>query len=183
MDTRGELYTHDEFRTIQSLPENGDRILELYAGEIIEKMSDFAPSAIASTISFYFKKYLLDYPVGYVTGKGGGYRISEDFVFNPDVGYITKSRLPHLPAHEAPVAPSLAIEIRSTDDRGTALREKAAIYLQSGTRLVWLVFPREQVVEVHKQDAPLRIMGIDSILDGEDVLPGFHLRVSDIFAE
>jgi Uma2 family endonuclease len=45
-----------------------------------------------------------------------------------------------------------------------------------------LVFPVEQLVEVYVPDKDVELVGIDGTLDGSDVLPGFTLKVSDIFA-
>jgi Uma2 family endonuclease len=45
-----------------------------------------------------------------------------------------------------------------------------------------LVFPVEQLVEVYVPDKDVELVGIDGTLDGGDVLPGFTLKVSDIFA-
>jgi Uma2 family endonuclease len=175
-------YTVAQFQEFESLPENADRILELIDGEIVEKMPSFTPSRIAAQIIFLLKLYLSQNPIGYVTGEAGGYVMSEGNVFNPDVGYISKERLPEAPEREAPVPPDLAVEVKSPSDLKRAMRRKAEKYLASGTRLVWLVFPDEQLVEVYVADKDVQTVGIDGVLEGGDVLPGFTLKVSDIFA-
>ncbi len=175
-------YTVAQFQEFESLPENADRILELIDVEIVEKMPSFTPSRIASRIGRFLGNFADEHQLGYVTGEAGGYVMSEGNVFNPDVGYISKERLPEAPEREAPVPPDLAVEVKSPSDSKRAMRRKAEKYLASGTRLVWLVFPDEQLVEVYVADKDVQTVGIDGVLEGGDVLPGFTLKVSDIFA-
>jgi Uma2 family endonuclease len=175
-------YIVAQFQEFESLPENADRILELIDGEIVAKMPSFTPSRVAAQIIFLLKLYLSQNPVGYVTGEAGGYVMSEGNVFNPEAAYISKVRLPEAPEREAPIPPDLAVEVKSPSDSKRAMRRKAEKYLASGTRLVWLVFPDEQLVEVYVPDKDVQTVGIDGVLDGGEVLPGFTLKVSDIFA-
>jgi hypothetical protein len=61
---------------------------------------------------------------------------------------------------------------------------KALRYLGGGSRLVWVVWPDAQQVDVwHSGDRqPSITLGISDSLDGEDVLPGFSHPVADLFA-
>jgi Uma2 family endonuclease len=176
-----KLYSVQEFWDIENQPENADRILELIEGEIVEKMPSFTPSRIASRINRVVGNFVDKRHLGYVTGEAGGYVISPGNVFNPDVGYISKERLPEVPEREAPVPPDLAVEVKSPTDSKRAMRRKAEKYLSAGTRLVWLVFPEQQLVEVYTPDEDVQVVGIDGTLDGGDVLPGFRLPVREIF--
>jgi Uma2 family endonuclease len=180
MAVRPKLYRSDEFLALENLPDNAGRILELIDGEIVEKLPSFSPSRIAMLIGHFLLNFA--HNLGYVTGADGGYVMSERDVFNPDVGYISKERLPVLPEREVPVPPDLAVEVKSPTDTKRALRLKVERYLAAGTRLVWLVFPEERVVEVYRPSEDVHSVGIDGVLDGGDVLPGFTLKVRDIFA-
>jgi len=57
------------------------------------------------------------------------------------------------------------------------------MFLQAGTRQVWLVNPTSQIVTIFYPEAPLTSLGADDTLDGGDVLPGFSIPVAEIFAE
>jgi len=59
---------------------------------------------------------------------------------------------------------------------------KVVNYLAAGT-VVWLVLPETREVEVYIPNKPKQTVGIDGVLDGGDVLPGFTLPVKDIFPE
>ena len=62
------------------------------------------------------------------------------------------------------------------------LRDKAEYYLAHGGRLVWLVYPRQKLVEVYAADTDVAILTENDVLTGGDVLTGFELPVRDIFA-
>ena len=53
-------------------------------------------------------------------------------------------------------------------------------YLLAGT-LLWYVYPDEQRIKVYEPGQPAKTLGIDDVLDGGKVLPGFNLAVKDIF--
>ncbi len=60
---------------------------------------------------------------------------------------------------------------------------KAQLYLAAGTRLVWVIWPRRQQVDVwHPNDKRPVLRGVGDMLDGEDVVPGFTYPVASLFA-
>lgn len=174
-------YTLAEFHAFANDPDNADKLYELIDGEIVKKTGYFTPSEIAVTIGMYIGIWARETRLGYVTGADGSYAISDDNEFIPDVGYISKERLPDIPSRGAPVPPDLAVEVKSPNDRVRAMRRKTEKYLERGTKLVWLVFPDEQIVEVYATDADVQVFKIGDTLTGGDVLPGFTLVVKDIF--
>jgi Uma2 family endonuclease len=175
-------YTLAEYQRFIEQPANTDRIFELIDGELIEKMPSFTPSKISSRINRKIGNFVDEHNLGYVTGEAGGYIMPNGDALIPDVGYISKARLPEEPEREAPVPPDLAVEVKSPTDRKRAMRNKVERYLQHGTQIVWLVFPEEQVVEVYTagKDSDVQTVTIDGTLDGGAVLPNFTLKVSDI---
>ncbi len=50
-------------------------------------------------------------------------------------------------------------------------------YLKSGLRLGWLIDPQNNQVEIYRAGQPVEIIAVPANLSGEDVLPGFVLRV------
>jgi Uma2 family endonuclease len=59
---------------------------------------------------------------------------------------------------------------------------KAQLYLDSGVRLVWVIWPRARRVEVWSanRDASL-LLDEDDTLEGGEVLPGFSVSVPELF--
>ena len=82
--------------------------------------------------------------------------------------------------------PDIAVELFEPWDSLALARRKAEVYMRKGSRLFWLVLPGQRLVEVSRLDADARIetesLGEGDTLSGEDVLPGFELEVSKIFA-
>jgi Uma2 family endonuclease len=80
-----------------------------------------------------------------------------------------------------PRMPDLAVEVKSPDDKFKVMREKAEYYLANGTRIVWLIYPHERLVEVFRPNVDSEILNETHELNGGDVLPGFTLAIRDLF--
>jgi Uma2 family endonuclease len=76
-------------------------------------------------------------------------------------------------------APDLTIEIVSEDDRWNDLFAKAELYLEKGSRVVWIVDPYQKGVMVVTRDD--RRWEKDT-LSCPELLPGFSVKVQDIFS-
>ncbi|MDX2163247.1 MAG: Uma2 family endonuclease [bacterium] len=173
--------TLEAYHAFIDATENADRLFELIDGEIIEKMPSFEPSRIAMRIGRLIGNFIDNHDLGDVTGADGGYILPDGAVLIPDVGYISKARMPDKPEREVPVPPDFAVEVKSPTDAKRALRVKAERYMAAGTQMVWLVFPENREVEVYLNGQDVFSVGNDGELSGGDVLPGFTLPVSAIF--
>lgn len=102
-----------------------------------------------------------------------------------DVGFIVASKVALIGDRSRPIpfAPDLAVEVASPDQPAEAMAAKARIYLDGGTRLVWVVWPGRQEVDVWRRDGSFTALTGADQLDGEDVVPGFSLLVNDVFAD
>jgi Uma2 family endonuclease len=176
-----KLMTIAEFEQFTARSENADRLFELINGEIVEKVASFKPSRIAACILRYVDTFVDEHNLGYVTGADGSYILSDEDEFMPDVGYIAKERLPVEPERQVQGPPDLAVEVKSPTDSKRKLRLKAEDYLRFDTKAVWLVFPEDQRIEVYELDQDVQELGIDGVLTGGDVLPGFSLPVKELF--
>jgi Uma2 family endonuclease len=108
-----------------------------------------------------------------------------DTVRAPDVALVRQERVPAsgLPRGYWPGAPDLAVEVISPHDLYTEVEEKVAEWLEHGSRLVFVVNPRRRTVAVHRPGEPVRMLTADDVLDGQDVVPGWTLPVSDLFSQ
>lgn len=184
MVARERLYTVEEFWEVARLPENEDKRLELEDGVIIEMAASSPINTVtAGRILHFVNAFVIPRNLGYVTGAYGGFKLAPRRSRQPDVGFISRARLPELP-REFKVAPDLAVEVVSENED---IFKKAREYLQAGTRLVWAVYTDEKTVHVIRLNADgglsTQPFGIDDTLTGEDVLPGFTLPVRDISPE
>ena len=106
-----------------------------------------------------------------------------DTVRGPDVAFVSKQRFEE---HGDSVrafsgAPDLAVEVLSPSNTPAAMHAKVADYLAAGTRRVWVVDPEMQTVTVYASLlGPDRLGEVDT-LRGDDVVPGFQVRVSELF--
>jgi len=173
--------TVDQFEEFLALPENRDRNFELIDGEIIEKMPTDEHGTIANWIGGEFHIYLKANPIGRA-GVEVRFQMPDDPAnsIQPDVSFI-KAEHAVVKQGAVPRMPDLAVEIKSPDDTFKQMRDKADYYLKNGTKLVWLVYPEQRIVEVYAPEVDLKILTERDTLDGSDVLPGFALAVSDIF--
>jgi len=108
-------------------------------------------------------------------------RRKPDTVRAPDVAFIGNERLPDPPPRGfAELAPDLAVEVLSPDDRPGEVLEKVADWLNAGVRLVWVVDPVRVTARVYRADGSESILSATDALLGEDILPGFEYQLSAI---
>lgn len=108
-------------------------------------------------------------------------RRNPDTVRAPDVAFISTARLPDPPPRGfAELAPDLAVEVLSPDDRPGEVLTKVGDWLNAGARLVWVVDPIHVAARVYRADGTESILGETDALGGEDVLPGFEFALSAI---
>lgn len=105
----------------------------------------------------------------------------------PDVGFVPFSRWPKnrsRPATNAwDVLPDLGVEVISPFDLAEEVLEKVEEYFRAGMRLVWLIYPSTQVIEVFESFKQAKFLSFDDELDGGIVIPGFRLPLSELFIE
>ncbi len=101
---------------------------------------------------------------------------------SPDVAWISNERWEQLTLEEkekfAPICPDFVIELRSRTDVLNQLQSKMQEYLNSGLKLGWLIDPQNQQVEIYRQNQPVEIVSLPTILSGEKILLGFSLELS-----
>jgi Uma2 family endonuclease len=125
--------------------------------------------------------------LGRIYTDGVGYTLfrNPDTVRGPDVSFVSRDREATIKAVRGfiPGAPDLAVEVRSPDNTLVELLVKANEYLDAGARLVWIVDPPTRSVLVKRPGRPAATQSVDDMLDGGDLLPGFSLPLSRVFAE
>jgi len=106
-----------------------------------------------------------------------------DTVRGPDVAYVSRERHPGpMPVGFPEMAPDLAIEVRSPNDRPGEVLAKVGDWLDAGSRLVWVIDPQRESAVVYRADGSQAVLSVGDALDGEDVLPGFTLALCALYA-
>ncbi len=81
------------------------------------------------------------------------------------------------------MAPDLAVEVVLPTDTARQMRRKADQYLAAGTRLVWVIYPEDRLIDVYQAGHDPHPFKIDDTLNGGDVLPGLTLPVRQVFEQ
>lgn len=126
------------------------------------------------------------------TGLGLGFDSSTGFtlpngaVRSPDVSWMSNTRweaLTEIQQKEefSPIAPDFVIELRSSSDSLTKLREKMQEYLDNGVRLGWLIDTTKKQVEIYRLGQDIEVLDSPTTLADESVLPGFVLDLNKIW--
>ena len=106
-----------------------------------------------------------------------------DTVREPDIAYFSKERLAldaDVPGY-AEVPPDLVVEVVSPTDSVRGINDKASMWITSGVRLVWVVWPETRMIEVHRPAQPVTTLRETDTLTAEDILPQFKIPIKDIF--
>jgi Uma2 family endonuclease len=108
-----------------------------------------------------------------------------DTVRGPAIALITRERVRALGRTPGywPEAPALAVEVYAPSDLYSHVADRVADYLEHGTRLAWVLDARRRAVAVHRPGQPVRVLTGDDVLDGEDVVPGWTLPLSDLIRD
>jgi Uma2 family endonuclease len=175
------LFTSEDLDRIQAAT---GKDYELVKGELIEIMP---PNPHHGAIVVWFGFLLTQWNVTARAGQlmaESGFTLERgpDTVRGPDISFVARGRMTREQAREGfpDLAPDFVAEVKSPNDSWPELHQKAAEYLAAGSRMVVLLEP-DQLIEVHRPGVPVERLGLDDVLDGGDVLPGFRCRVRDLF--
>jgi len=176
-----KLLTAEEFFLLPN-PEDGSQ-QELVRGEIItmpppggmhgvtcskvdRKIGGFVDAGAGGTLACN--------DAGFITERG------PDSVRGPDISYWSKDRLKEVPVGYIEIAPDLLVEVLSPSNTSKKIRVKLAEYFARGVRLVWVIAPEDRTLTIYRTPDEGRVLHESATVTGEDVLPGFSCRVSDL---
>jgi Uma2 family endonuclease len=162
------------------------RLYELVDGTLVEKAVGFRESILAIALSRVLSQFVVPRNLGVVTGPDGMVRLFPGLVRGPDVAYASWDRFPgrKLPKEAIPnLAPDLAIEVLSKSNTRAEMKRKRGEYFAAGVLMVWEVDRKRRTVSVYTPDGAVTVLKDSQRLEGGDILPGFVLELSDLFAE
>jgi Uma2 family endonuclease len=182
MSTATQYLTADD---LWRLPRNGVRH-ELVRGELrTMPPAGFEHGAVGIKLSTPLDRHVRDQNLGIVVAAETGFLIARDpdTVRAPDIGFVRRERIEAvgIPKKFWDGAPDLATEVVSPGDTVFETDEKVQEWITAGARLDWVINPRTKTVTVHRPGQNPVILSADDFLDGYDVIPGFRLRVRDVF--
>jgi len=138
---------------------------------------------VAARLTYLLGDHVYRRRLGVLFAQDTGFKIESgpDTVRAPDVSFVSQAHADRIPARGyAAIAPDLAVEILSPDDRPGELLAKIGQLLDAGTQLVWVIDPMRSEARVHRANGELTIIPADGRLDGEQVLPGFTCSLAEV---
>ncbi|QIN77804.1 Uma2 family endonuclease [Rubrobacter marinus] len=167
------------------LPDDGKR-RELVRGELREMVPAGARhGSVVMALAAPLSQHARTSRLGIVLAAKTGFRLSRnpDTVRAPDVSFVARERVPvgGPPDGYWDLAPDLAVEVVSPNDAAAEVQAKVQMWLEAGSRLVWVVYPATRSVVVHRSLKDISTLTAADVLDGGEVVPGFELCVAEAF--
>ena len=173
----------DEFpkMTLEEFLESDLEGYEYIKGELIPMPPMSAEHGdISMNLISQLNTYVRDNQLGRVYAPDTGFRVGER-VLMPDIAFVSTDRLPDDRSKAFPVPPDLAVEVVSPTDASHRVEEKAFIYLEGGTQLVWVLMPRSKTVTIYRSETDITLLTRNDTLTGENVVEGFSCQVAELF--
>jgi Uma2 family endonuclease len=178
MATQTHPATEDDLR---ATPRDG-RKYELVDGAIVVSPAGTRHGEVSMRLGSRLLAFVEKHGLGHVFDSSTGFRLPGGNVRSPDVSFVAKGHFKEerAPDDFADVAPDLAVEVVSPEDRARAVLDKVGEYLQGGVRLVWMIDPKKGETAIYRSLTDVRKLKPTDSLEGEDVLPGFRCALTEI---
>jgi Uma2 family endonuclease len=158
---------------------------ELNAGELItmppaKSLHTRIARAVLLLLESFLKKH-----ANFEAFAEAGFVLSADplTIRQPDVSLLRKERIRATEAENYfGGAPDLAVEVISPTDLAEDIATKVRQYLAAGSHQAWVLYPKTQEVHLFRPNASILILDRDQTIDGNPPLPGFSVKVADLFA-
>lgn len=157
-----------------------ERSCELINGTLVEKAMGAPEGFVTTLLINLLCGFVLPRRLGIIFTPDVHFRMQHGNLRMPDTSFTRRDRLPNPLPQVGGWCPDLCVEVLSPDNTVAEMLLKRQEYFASGCRLVWEINPRTRTAIVYTSaDAGTPA----DILDGTPVLPGFTLRLADLFAE
>jgi Uma2 family endonuclease len=167
---------------------DSDKLYEVVDGELVEVPAmGMIAGVIATELSRRLGNFASEHKLGWVVTEVMFRLPPTGNQRRPDIAFVAYDRWPGpgLPSGDPPaweVAPNLIVEVVSPTDRAEELDEKVHEYLTAGVALVWVIYPSRRSAHVYQSpNAGRRLLPGDDLV-GDPVLPGFRLRIDELFS-
>jgi Uma2 family endonuclease len=164
------------------LPNDGNKY-EVVDGELVVSPGAGVPhEKLVIKLAVRLGAYVESQKLGTVLGSSALYVLPSGNKRGPDLSFVAAGRLdaPGVSRVFPQIAPDLAVEVVSPSDSPQRILDKVGEYLEAGVRLVWVIDPDNRRAVIYRALSSVRAIGPHDDLDGEDVVPGFRCRLSDI---
>lgn len=143
-------------------------------------------SYLAATLIRLLGNFVVEHDLGIVAGADGMMRLAPGLVRIPDVSLVLWDKFPGRRVPRQPVldlVPDFVVEVLSEGHTPREMARKLDEYFLRGVRLVWLVDPVRERMEVYTSRHQSVVLEKSATADGGTVLPGFTLPLHTLFTE
>ena len=77
--------------------------------------------------------------------------------------------------------PEFIIEVISPNDQINRVKNKVYEYFNAGVKVLWHIFPEQQVVEVYRSPEDLEVCSGSKLCSAEPVVEGLVIKAEEIF--
>ena len=179
--TSPDVMTADELARL-NLPHKSTELVEGHL--VVREPAGFRHGVVAERIARHLGEFVSAHDLGVVVAAETGFKLETDpdTVRAPDAGFVSQSRIPvPVPRGYFLMAPDLAVEVLSPDDRPGEVLAKVAAWLKGGAVLVWVIDPDSRAARVYRADGSEAAVSETAVLEGEALLPGFALPLARLF--
>jgi Uma2 family endonuclease len=175
----------DHRHTIADLLAHPDRKhLELVDGRLIERELGARGSAASSDVMKVLSNFECAERRGWLFAPTLAYRcfVDPDRVRHVSWSYIRRSRLPVLGREFfSTTVPDLIVEVTPPYLNPDEVPARIDDFLAAGTPLAWIVNYEKQIVLVRQPCKQHEVLRETDTLTGGDLLPGFTVKIADLF--
>jgi Uma2 family endonuclease len=168
---------------LERCPDDG-KLRELADGQIVEwDVTSRYHGWLLMALGALVTNFVFERRLGIVVGADPLVQIqgSRYDARGPDVAFFARRQTRQdLKAAVSVDVPNFVIEVLAPSDRAVAVQQKVLDWLRAGVRLLWYVDPETGTTTVY-HDGRVTGVGPDEVLNGADVLPGFSVRLRDLF--
>jgi len=167
--------------------------VELYNGWLVwQDMGNVVERSSLATLQVMFDLFARKKNYGQALPDGTECRLDDGNDIIPDASLVSWERLENDVIEDGPngrplltKCPELIVESRSDSNTRAGDAEKRKKYFAHGALIIWDVNEKDKFIDVYRVESPeeAQHFTIDDVIDCEPILPGWHRRVSDIFAK
>jgi Uma2 family endonuclease len=158
-----------------------EEFLALYEGKPYElvngEVREVSPTAeehgaITTRAIAYLFNFVRPRNLGEVYSSETGFVLLNDARRGADAAFVSMNNLKRIKNRSkfVPFAPDLAVEVISASEKPAEVSSKVNLYLQSGTRIVWVIYPDTKEVWVYRANGTYTVLQ-EGTLEGEDLFP------------
>lgn len=157
---------------------------ELVEGVLIDRTGSFPGGILQAAVIFELMNYLQGNDLGIVIASKCPIRLGPKLIRLASVLFISWQQMPHGVPNDpiTDLVPELAVEILHPGTTRLEMRSKRRDFFAAGTKLFWLLDLKSQTVDVYSASDPDRRATPKTEIHAGELLPGFTMSVTKLYA-